>query len=264
MFMIPKLLIIDDNIEILELLQEILEQDYHIIQSTNALQALNILANTSINLIISDVMMPDMDGFEFCKIIKSDFEYAHIPVILLTAKNTLKSRIEGLELGGDAYIDKPFSPRHLKAQIANLIVNRNKIREYCTKSPFVHITNNEYNKTEDSFMENLNDIIINNIDNQQLGGEFLANKLNMSRPTLYRKIKIISNQSINDLINLTRLKKAAELLSEGKYKVFEVSNIVGFSSPNHFNRLFYKQFKMSPTSFMKNTGDAKECNGKNQ
>ncbi|HEU4551708.1 MAG TPA: response regulator [Chitinophaga sp.] len=250
----PTLLIVDDNKEILEFVQEILGAEYHIIQTTGAQQALEVLATTSVQLVISDVMMPVMDGFEFCKIIKSNLEYCHIPVILLTAKNTLMSRIEGLELGADAYIDKPFSPRHLKVQVANLITNRNMIREYFAHSPLVHMKTMAGSKADELFLEQLNDIIMQNLDNLQLDGEFLADKLNMSRSTLYRKIKVISNLTIHELINLARLKKAAELLAEGKYRVFEVSNITGFSSPNHFNRTFFRQFSMSPTSFMKKNG----------
>jgi CheY-like chemotaxis protein/AraC-like DNA-binding protein len=250
----PTLLVVDDNKEILELVEEILGKEYQVIRTTNAAQALEVLATTSVQLVISDVMMPVMDGFEFCKRIKSNLEYCHIPVILLTAKNTLMSRIEGLELGADAYIDKPFSPRHLKVQIANLIANRNMIREYFANSPLVHMKTMANGKADELFLEQLNDIIVQNLDNPQLDGEFLAETLNMSRPTLYRKIKAISNLTIHELINLARLKKAAELLAEGTYRIFEVSNITGFSSPNHFNRIFFKQFNMTPGSFMKKNG----------
>lgn len=247
----PTILIADDNKEILELVEEILGEEYNVIQKTDARQALEVLATTSVQLVISDVMMPVMDGFEFCKKIKSNLEYCHIPVILLTAKNTLMSRIEGLELGADAYIDKPFSPRHLKVQIANLLTNRNMIKEYFANSPLVHMKTMASGKADELFLEQLNDIIVQNLDNPQLDGEFLAESLNMSRPTLYRKIKAISNLTAHELINLARLKKAAELLAEGTYRVFEISNITGFSSPNHFCRIFLKQFNMSPSSFMK-------------
>jgi Response regulators consisting of a CheY-like receiver domain and a winged-helix DNA-binding domain len=250
----PTILIVDDNKEILDFLEEILGEDYYILSTTGAQQALDIMATHSIQLVISDVMMPGIDGFEFCKQIKSNLDYCHIPVVLLTAKNTLISRIEGLELGADAYIDKPFSPRHLKVQVANLITNRNMIREHFARLPLVHMKSMANGKADELFLEQLNNIIMQNLDNLQLDGEFLAEALNMSRPTLYRKIKAISNLTVHELVNLARLKKAAELLAEGKYKVFEVSNITGFSSPNHFNRSFFRQFGMSPTSFMKQNG----------
>lgn len=245
------ILIVDDNKDILEFAEDILGEEYHIIKMTDATKALDALHANAVQLVISDVMMPVMDGFELCKRIKSDIEHCHIPVILLTAKNTLMSRIEGLELGADAYIEKPFSPRHLKVQIANLIANRNMIKEYFANSPLVHMKSMANGKADEIFLGMLNDIIVQNLDNTELDGEYLAEQLNLSRPTLYRKIKAISNLTLQELINLARLKKAAELLAEGNYRVFEVSNITGFSSPNHFNRIFFKQFNMSPTSFIK-------------
>lgn len=249
--MLPVILLIDDNAEILEFVEEILGEEYQIIKMTDAQQALETLQSTSIQLVISDVMMPVMDGFEFCKKIKSNIETCHIPVILLTAKNTLMARIEGLELGADAYIEKPFSPRHLKVQIANLIANRNMIREHFANSPLVHMKTMANGKADEDFLERLNDIIIQHLDRTELDAGYVAEMLNVSKPTLYRKIKAISNLTLHELINLARLKKAAELLAEGRYRVFEVSNITGFSSPNHFNRIFLKQFKMSPTTFIK-------------
>lgn len=254
----PTLLIVDDNKEILEFVDEILGGDYHIIQAMNAKQALEVLATTAIQLVISDVMMPETDGFELCKIIKSTPEYRHIPVVLLTAKNTLMSRIEGLETGADAYIDKPFSPRHLKVQIANLIANRNIIRDYFVSVPLLHIATVAGNKADEQFLEQLKAVILQHLDNPQLDGEFIADALNMSRPTLYRKIKAVSELTIHELINLTRLKKATELLAEGKYRIFEVSYITGFSSPNHFNRTFFKQFGVSPTGYVKKGGKSGE------
>ncbi|QJB38630.1 DNA-binding response regulator [Chitinophaga oryzae] len=252
----PTLLIVDDNKEILEFVDDILGGDYQIIQAMSAQQALEVLAATSIQLVISDVMMPETDGFELCKIIKSTPEYRHIPVVLLTAKNTLMSRIEGLETGADAYIDKPFSPRHLKVQVANLITNRNIVRDYFASAPLLHIATVAGNKADELFLEQLKEVILQHLDNPQLDGGFLADALNMSRPTLYRKIKAVSDLTIHELINQTRLKKAAELLAEGKYRVSEVSYIMGFSSPNHFNRVFFKQFGVSPTGYVKRGGQS--------
>ncbi|RYY38096.1 MAG: response regulator transcription factor [Sphingobacteriaceae bacterium] len=250
--MLQSILIIDDNQDILNLVADVLKNSYVIVKSTDAREALTMLSSVSVQLIISDVVMPGMDGFEFCKAVKSSFEHCHIPIILLTAKNTLMSRIEGLELGADAYIDKPFSPRHLKAQVANLISNRNTLKDYFVNSPLVHIKTMATVKADELFLERLNDIIIRNLDNAQLDGGFLADALHMSRPTLYRKVKAISNLTVNELTNLTRLKKAAELLAAGQYRVFEVANITGFNSPNQFNRIFHKQFNMSPSNFIKN------------
>lgn len=147
----PVILLIDDNEEIVDFIAGELSPKYTVIKAYDGIEALNILKEESIHLIICDIMMPLMDGFELCSKIKTSFDYSHIPVILLTAKNTLQSKIEGLELGADAYIEKPFSPEHLQVQIANLLTNRNKIKEYFANSPLVHIKSIAYSKSDENF-----------------------------------------------------------------------------------------------------------------
>ena len=248
--MLPTILLVDDEEEILEFLERILKFKYTIFKAETGQNALKILSAESVQLVVSDVMMPEMDGFELCKMIKSNFEYSHIPVILLTAKNTIQSKVEGLELGADAYIEKPFSKEHLLAQIASLIANRSMIREYFASSPLIHIKSMAHSKADERFLEVLNETIVKNIEDADLDVEKLACILNMSRITLYRKIKAISNLTPIELINITRLKKAAELLAEGDHKIFEVAYMVGFSSQSNFARNFHKQFKMTPTDYM--------------
>ena len=244
------LLLVDDNEEILEFLEHELNEKYMIIKAFNGQEALEILKENAVQLVISDVMMPVMDGFELCRIIKTNFDYSHIPVILLTAKNTLQSKIEGLELGADAYIEKPFSPEYLQVQIANLLTNRNKIKEYFASSPLVHIKSMAYSKADEQFLEKINESIFKNLEDTELDVEKLAKLMNMSKPTLYRKIKSLSDLSPNELINITRLKKAAELLVEGNYKIYEVADMVGYASQTNFGRNFLKQFGMTPTDYL--------------
>lgn len=248
--MLPVILLVDDEEEILDFLERILKAKYTIIRAENGLEALKLLSTEPVQLVVSDVMMPEMDGFELCRQIKSNFEFSHIPVILLTAKNTLQSKIEGLELGADAYIEKPFSKEHLQAQIASLIANRSMIREYFASSPLVHIKSMAHSKADEKFLELLNETIYKNIEDEHLDVEKVARILNMSRITLYRKIKSISNLTPIELINITRLKRAAELLAEGEYKIYEVADMVGFSSQSNFARNFNKQFNMTPTDYM--------------
>ena len=248
--MLPNLLLVDDEEEILDFLERILRTKYAIYRAENGHEALKILSAEAVQLVVSDVMMPEMDGFELCKKIKSNFEFSHIPVILLTAKNTIKSKVAGLELGADAYIEKPFSKEYLLAQIASLIANRSMIREYFASSPLVHIKSMAHSKADERFLELLNETIYKNIEDEQLDVEKLARLLTMSRITLYRKIKAISNLTPVELINITRLKKAAELLAEGDYKIYEVADMVGFSSQSNFARNFHKQFNMTPTDYM--------------
>ena len=246
----PVLLIIDDNEEILEFIEHELNERYTVIKATNGHDALQVLKTDAIQLIICDIMMPVMDGFELCKIIKTNVDFSHIPVILLTARNTLQSKIEGLELGADAYIEKPFSPDYLRVQIANLLANRAKIKEYFASSPLVHIKSMAYSRADELFLEGINEAICNNLEDTGLDVEKLARLVNMSRPTLYRKIKVISDLTPNELINITRLKKAAELLASGNYKIYEIADMVGYGSQTNFGRNFLKQFGMTPSEYL--------------
>lgn len=249
--MLPLILLADDNEEILDFLERILKSKYEILRAADGSEALKILETASVQLIVSDVMMPGMDGFEMCKIIKSTVEYSHIPVILLTAKNTIQSKVKGLELGADAYIEKPFSKEHLQAQIASLLANRNSIREFYASSPLVHLKSIAHSKADERFLEKLNDAICENIEDADMDVEKLARSMNMSRITLYRKIKAISVLTPVEVITITRLKKAAELLAVGNYKIYEVADMVGFSSQSNFARCFQKQFGITASEFMK-------------
>jgi len=256
-FMKPIILLVDDNPEILDFISDDLSEKYSVIKALNGQEALDMIEIENIQLIISDVMMPVMDGFELCKKIKTNFDHSHIPIILLTAKNTLQSKIEGLEVGADAYIEKPFSPEHLQVQIANLLINRNKIREHFASSPLAGINTMAYSKPDESFLDRLNAAIIKNIQNPELDVEQIASLMNMSKPTLYRKVKAISNLTINELINITRLKAAAKLLEDGDYKIYEVAAMVGYSSQSHLGRNFLKQFGTTPTEYQQNKKNLK-------
>ena len=246
----PFILLVDDNEDILDFVSDDLSEKYQVLTAKNGIEALALLHQETVQLVISDIMMPEMDGFELCEKIKSTLEFSHIPVILLTAKNTLQSKIEGLELGADAYVEKPFSPEFLQVQVSSLIKNRNKIKTYFSSTPLIHIKTMAYSKADEQFLGKLQETIHKNLDNPDLDVEHLAENMNISRPTLYRKIKAISDLSPNELINLARLKKAAELLNEGVLKIYEISELVGYSSQTHFGRNFSKQFGMSPTEYI--------------
>lgn len=248
--MCATILLVDDEEEILELLERIFRAKYTLYKAENGRQALNLLHSETIHLVISDVMMPEMNGFELCKKIKSSFELSHIPVILLTAKNTIQAKVEGLELGADAYIEKPFSKEHLSAQIASLLTNRMMIREYYANSPLIHMKSMAHSKADERFLDTLHETIEKNLEDPDLDVEKLAKILNITRITLYRKIKATTNLSPIELITVTRLKKAAELLLQGEFRVYEVADMVGFSSQSNFARSFSKQFGMSPTDYL--------------
>lgn len=245
------ILLVDDNAELLEVLSDELCGKYNIETASNGEEALEILFDSDIKVVVCDVMMPVMDGFEFCRIVKSNLDYIHFPVILLTAKNTLQSRITGLEIGADAYIEKPFSMEHLNAQINNLILNRNKLKNYFVESPLENFKNIDQTKSDEIFLEKLNEVIHNNIDDQFLNIEKLSKLMNTSRTSLFRKINSISHLTPHELINTTRLNKAAQLLTKTDYKIFEIAYMLGFNSQTSFGRSFNKQFGMTPTDYQK-------------
>lgn len=247
----PLILLVDDNREMLAVLTDELNELYEIKTALNGQQALTLLAEEPVSLVVSDVMMPVMDGYELCRIIKSNFEFSHVPVVLLTAKNTLQSKITGLELGADAYIEKPFEVEYLLAQVASLLKNRNNLREYFLNSPAVHLKSMAHNKADEVFLDKLNDVIRKHLDDQELDVDKLARIMNISRTSLFRKIRVIAGVTPNELITITRLKKAAELLTESDLKIFEIAYMVGFNSQTSFGRSFLKQFGMSPTEYHK-------------
>ena len=247
----PTILIVEDNKEMAVFIADEVNQLYNVEIAENGAEAITLLKKRSIQLIISDVMMPVMDGFALLKEVKTEIEFSHIPVILLTAKNTIQSRLEGLELGADAYLDKPFSTNLLMAQISNLISNRDNIRKFYFNSPIANMKSMAYTKADESFLEKLNEIINEHIGNPALDVNMIADLMHLSRPTLYRKIRAISDLTPNELIKISRLKKAAELLIQGNMKIYEISEATGFSSQSYFWSAFIKQFGMSPSNYAK-------------
>jgi len=180
-----------------------------------------------------------------------DVKSSHIPVILLTAKTTIQAKLEGLELGADAYIDKPFSMDLLLAQISNLLTNRENIRQFYFNSPIANMKTMAYSKSDEEFLEKLNSIIHEHLSDLDFDVNTIAEKLYVSRPTLYRKIKAISNVTPHDLIKIARLKKSAELLLQGNFKIYEIVEMVGFSSQSNFWLAFTKQFGVTPSMYAK-------------
>lgn len=246
----PAILIVDDNEDILDFLQDDLGELYTIFTAPDGAQALSVLNNQVVQLVISDVMMPEMDGIELCEKIKSSFELSHIPVILLTAKNTLQAKIEGLNTGADAYIEKPFSPEHLAAQVFSLLNNRNKIKEYFAQSPLAHIKSMAHSKMDEEFLEKMNHFIVEHISDADLDVDHLAMAMNMSRATFYRKVKSISNLSPNEMINISRLKKAVELMNTRMFPLSEIAERVGYQTLTQLGRNFQKQFRLTPTEYL--------------
>ena len=245
-------LAVDDNSEILDFLTRVLGNDYSVIAATNATQALDLLRNNDVDLVVSDIMMEGIDGIELCRQIKNDIGTSHIPVILLTAKTDISTKIESLEGGADAYIEKPFSPEHLKAQIANLLLKLNEFRRRYSGMPMSEFRTLSHNQLDEEFIEKCRTIIIEHMSEPNLSVELLARELAMSRTSLFKKLKAVTDMTPNDFMKLIRLKEASRLLAEGRYRISEIGFIAGFSSSSYFAKCFAKQFGVLPTEFLRN------------
>lgn len=244
-------LIVDDNPDLLSFLHDLFNQDYKVIGASNGQEALQLLAEDSVDLIISDVMMPGMDGFEFCGRIKNNLTTSHIPVMLLTAKVAMEDHIEGLETGADIYVEKPFSAEVLKAQVRSLLDNRERLRRNYSATPSMPIASVATSRMDEEFLARMSAIIEQNMTNPDFTVETLAQELCMGRSNFFAKVKGISGMTPNDMIRVIRLKKAAELFASGESCISDVCFRVGFSSPSYFAKCFQMQFGVSPTEFLK-------------
>jgi signal transduction histidine kinase/ligand-binding sensor domain-containing protein/DNA-binding response OmpR family regulator len=244
------LLIVDDNEDMLTFLSQSFVDDYTIMTAENGEQALKLIDDNNFSLIISDWMMPVMDGADLCKAVRRNPLTSHIPFVLLTAKTDLDSKIEGMDTGADIFVEKPFSIHYLKSCIRNLIELRSMLIQKFSKMPLVPIKSIASHSEDERILNQINKIIEDNFSNPDLDVDLLAEKMNISRSSLYTKIKSISNQTPNELIQLLRLKKAAELLLEKKYRMNEICYMVGFNNPSYFSKCFLKQFGKRPSEYI--------------
>ena len=180
---------------------------------------------------------------------RADKNTSHIPFVMLTAKTDNDSKTEGMNCGADAYIEKPFSMKYLEACIRNMIEMRRRLQQKFSSVPLEPITEIASTEVDNDFLVKMNRLIEDNLDNQDMSVAFIAEKLSISRSTLFSKIKVLADVTPNEMIQLVRLKKAARLLKENKYRVNEVCYMVGFSSPSYFAKCFQKQFGVKPGEF---------------
>ncbi len=248
------LLLVDDNIEVLDYLEMVFQNQYNIARTVNGLEAIDYLKNNEPDLIISDVMMPEMNGTELCQKLKTNINFSHIPLILLTAKATVENTLEGLQFGADDYIPKPFNPDILKAKVANFIEAQKRIIQKFTSADSSVIIPKDItrNPLDEEFLQNVIDAITKNLDNEEYSVEELGSDVAMSRSNLFRKLKAVTGQTPIEFIYNFRLRKAMEMLLERKLSVSQISFEVGFKSPSSFTKSFKKQFGKSPTDFLNN------------
>ena len=246
----PTVLIVDDNPQMLAYEQQRLQADYNVISAANGEEALTRLRQSDVDVIVSDVMMHPVSGMELCRRVKHDVEMSHIPLILLTALTTEQAKMEGMESGADAYIEKPFSMDHLLTTIASLLHERQSVKRAYSESPFTPSDSVSISEADHDFLRRLEQIVERELTNSQLNVDMLASGMNMSRSSLNRKIRGTLNVSPNDFIRIERLKRAAQLLKAGRTHVADVCYQVGFSTPSYFTKCFYRQFGLLPKDFI--------------
>lgn len=243
------ILLVEDNEDVLAYLSSFLGNDYQIATAKNGQEGMDKAFELIPDLIVSDVMMPQKDGFELCETLKKDERSSHIPVILLTAKADVKSKIEGLSFGADAYLEKPFQKEELLVRIEQLIALRYKLQQRFQQSGSLRGIQQAQNpQGEDVFLQKVVRIIEANMGDTNFGMPLLCKAMNMSRSTLFRKIKALTGKSITLFIRSVRLENAKSLLETTDRNVTEVCFEVGFSSPNYFSRIFQEEFGTPPSA----------------
>lgn len=254
----PIILVVEDNRDIREYIRCSFKEMYEVLTAADGKEGWEITQNRIPNIVISDIMMPVMDGIELCRHIKEDMRTSHIPVILLTAKDTLQDKEEGYAAGADSFITKPFSARLLNSRINNILENRRKIAGVITSIPETeseqkHIENERknLNKLDQEFLNKVTAIIEENLSMEKMDVAFIADKMCMSHSTLYRKIKGLMEMSVNEFVRKIKMKKGMELINSGQYSLAEVSDLTGFSSVAYFRQCFKDEYGMAPTEYLK-------------
>ena len=246
------ILVVEDNIAIRQYLSDALGQTYQVLEAGNGEEALKLLEKHETDLILTDVMMPIMDGLKLCKQIKQNLYTCHIPVIILSAKADIQEQLEGLQMGADDYIPKPFSMAIVSTKIKNLFRTRHQAIERYSKSEEIDPEKVALNPMDEDLLKRMIDIVEKNLDNVEFSTEQFAREMLMSRSNLHLKMKALTGESANDFIRKLRFNKACKYLKEGKYTVAEISGMVGFSTPSYFTTSFKKYFNCLPSEYGKN------------
>lgn len=245
-----KVLVVEDDDELRMFLRDELNNDYEVIEASNGLQGLEMAFLYNPDLILSDIMMPYMDGVELCKRIKSDERTSHVPVVLLSALHAQDKQIEGLEQGADDYIFKPFNLAILNSRIHNLLNTRLELSQKFRNNTSLKYENESANDQDRKLIQSIIDIVLENITNEKINADFISKKILISRSVIYIKVEALTGQSVNEFIRNIRLKKSTALLRRKDIQITEVAYAVGFSSQSYFTRCFTKRFGKSPKEWM--------------
>jgi YesN/AraC family two-component response regulator len=245
-----KILVVDDNYDLRNYIKNCLKDNYIVIEANNGKEGFILAKSKMPQLIISDIMMPEMDGIEFCHMIKSDISTSHIPVMLLTAKAGIESQLEGYHEGADEYIIKPFQKDLMIVRIENLIASRKKLREAFKSKIDIEPHDIAVTSVDEKFLQKALEIIEKNISDPDFGSPELVAGLGLSRTFIHLKFKKLTNFSTGEFIKNVRLKRAGQLLKQRKHRISEVGYMVGFANPKYFSKSFKVQFGCSPAQYI--------------
>ncbi len=245
-----EILIVEDNVEMLKFLIDLFSEKYDVRVAKNGKEAIELMEKKLPDLLISDIMMPEMDGTELCRHIKSNIMTSHIPVLLLTAKTGTANIIKGYELGADVYIEKPFNPSSLLLQVKNLLRTRDNNRKQFKESVIENISIIAKNKHDEVLLNNIKKVVEDNISNEEFSVSDVIKTVGISRTMLHVKLKSMLDMSIGDYIRNIRIEKAKELLMQG-YSIADTAYATGFSDPNYFSKCFKKQIGKTPSEFIR-------------
>ena len=244
------ILIVEDNAEVRQFIKDALGRLYHVMESIDGVTGLETAVEHIPDLIISDVMMPNMDGLELCRRIKIDERTNHIPVVLLTARTAYIHQVHGFDKGADAYITKPFSVQILELQVRNILASKDALRLKYSSQLILQPQSFTVESPEEKFLQKLMEIVENNLENAEFSVTDLVESIGMSKTVLYKKVQALTGASIGDFIKSVRLKKAAMLLQQNKIGIAEVAYSVGFNDRKYFSKEFKKQYNLSPSEFI--------------
>lgn len=246
------IMVVDDDSEVAYYLEMLLGSDYQVVCRFNAESALEAITENAPDLILSDVVMPGKDGYWLCREIKESLQLCHIPVILVTAKTTIENQVEGLNVGADAYVTKPFEPHYLMALIKSLLNNREKTRSLLSRSTQTDkMDENVLSPQDNMFMTELYHLMESELSNPELDVTRMTQLLKISRTKFYYKVKGLTGENPSVFFKTYKLNRAAELLKEGKYTISEIADMTGFNTLSHFSKSFKQQFGIPPSEYLK-------------
>lgn len=253
----PSVLIVEDNAELRNFLSSALRAHYYVHEAVNGKDALAVLPDLSPDLIISDIMMPEMSGLELAKAIRDDLSVSHIPLVLLTAKDDIESKLQAMEYGADDYITKPFSSAYLEARIENLLKQRQQLQEYyraSLTSGVISVSKPNVTSQDDVFIQRVMKYVEENIDDSELSIDGIAAFIGMSRSSMFKKIKSLTGLAPVDFLKEVRLQRAAQLIETEEFNVSQVAYMVGLNDPRYFSKCFKMKFGVSPSEYNKKKG----------